>query len=137
MPGSKRTFTYSLTPEAGGVERALKQARRVLAWACDGDARIECHGVTGEALGTITLNLTIINKDQWACRQLAQDILNYVTWGIGEKVDLDLESERLPPHRQRGYRHGRAKSFNEPRPPHEPVVKVPRNQYTKDKPRES
>lgn len=136
MPGSRRTFTYSLTPEAGDVKRALRQANKVLAWACEGDSRIECHGVTGEAVGTITLNLTIVNRDQWACRQLAQDILNYVTWGIRTDVNLDLESVRLGPHGHRGYQHGRSKSFNEPRPPQEPVVKVPRNQYTKDKPRE-
>lgn len=116
MPGSRRTFAYSLTPEASHLEYALRKANKILGWACEGDKRIECHGITGEAVGTITLNLTIVDRDQWACRQLAQDILNYVTWGIQADVTMDLVSERLEPHFNRGYGHGRTKQRNDPRP---------------------
>lgn len=115
MPGARRTFTYSLTPDVDEYDRVLKQATKVLAWACEGDNRVECHGITGEALGTLTLNMTIVNRDRWAAGQLAQDILNYVLWGIKQDVTMDLASVRLPPHKQRGYAHGRTKTFNEPR----------------------
>lgn len=115
MPGSKRTFTYSLTPATDEVERALVKARKILGYACDGDTRITCHGITGEAVGTITLNLTIVERDQWACRQLAQDIVNDITWAMRSDVTLDLVSERLDPHTHRGYQYGRTKRFNEPR----------------------
>lgn len=120
MPGSRRSFTYTLTPAPGELERALKKATKILGWACDGEPRVECHGITGEVLGTITLNLTVVNKDQWACRQLAQDILNHVTWGISTEVTMDLISERFAPHTRRGYAHGRSKRRNEPRPKQPP-----------------
>lgn len=120
MPGSRRTFAYRLTPAPEDTDRVVKQARRVLAWACEGDDRIECHDVTGEALGIVELHLTVINRDQWACRQLAQDILNLVTWGLKNPTQLDLNSKRQQTHDHRGYAHGRSKRYNEPRPPKQP-----------------
>lgn len=125
MPGSRRSFTYSLTPDPGELERALKKAKKILGWTCDGEPRVTCHGITGEALGTITLNLTVVNKDQWACRQLAQDILNHITWGIQTQVTMDLVSERFEPHSHRGYAHGRTKRFKEPRPKKPPKWQQP------------
>ncbi len=116
MPGSRRTFSYRLLPEANNLEQTKAQAERILAWACDGDNRIKCHGISGEAFGHITLNLTIVNRDQWACRQLAQDILNLITWGLKNPAGLDLTSQRQPTHTHRGYAHGRTKRYNEPRP---------------------
>lgn len=113
MAGSKRHFTYTLVPESGDVEQAARQARKVLGWACESDSRITCHEVTGDALGVVTLNLTIQGRDQWACRQLAQDILNYVTWGLQNPSELQLQSKRLPPHTVRGYSGGRTKTWRE------------------------
>lgn len=116
MAGSRRTFSYRLLPAGEDVGKTAARARKILAWACDGDNRIECHGVTGEAVGVVTMNLTIVNRDQWACRQLAQNILNYVTWGLANPMELDLTSDRQPVHMNRGYGHGRTKRYNEPRP---------------------
>jgi len=94
------------------------RVRKVLGYACDGDDRIECHDVTGEALGVVTMSLTIVGRDQWWCRQLAQDILNHVTWSLRNEAGatLDLQSWRLEPHQNRGYAHGRTKPYREPRP---------------------
>lgn len=113
MPGSKRTFAYTLLPAGEDAEKTLRQAEKILAWACEGDDRVECHGISGDALGAITLNLTIVNRDQWACRQLAQDILNYVTWGLKNPTGFDLNSVRQPAHGHRGYQHGRTKRYRE------------------------
>jgi hypothetical protein len=116
MPGSRRTFEYALTPGEEQVEQVFRRAQRILAWACDGDDRIECHGITGEGLGVVTLNLTIVNRDQWACRQLAQDILNLVTWGLkNEATKAELQSRRQKPHLSRGYSHGRTKTSRSPK----------------------
>lgn len=126
MGGSKRTFEYVLTPDSEAVSGLLRRAERVLSWACDGDPRIECHGVSGEALGTVILNLTIVNRDQWACRQLAQDVLNLVTWGLrSNATQLDLQSRRQPVHMHRGYSHGRVKRYREPRTRPQPAPKSP------------
>jgi hypothetical protein len=97
----------------------FRRAQRILAWACDGDDRIECHGITGEGLGVVTLNLTIVNRDQWACRQLAQDILNLVTWGLkNEATRAELQSRRQKPHQRRGYgAGGRTKTWRESKSP--------------------
>jgi len=112
MAGSKRVFTYTLvSPDEPQVLAA--KARRILAWACDGDDRIECHDVSGEALGIVTLNLTIHGRDQWWCRQLAQDIVNMVTWGLKNPARLDLSSKREAPHSNRGYQGGRSKTWRE------------------------
>jgi hypothetical protein len=111
MAGSERTFTYTIKPEAEDVDRLTTKARKILANACDGDDRITCHDVGGDAVGVVTLTLTIRGRDQWESRQLAQDILNHVTWGLKNPAGLDLASERQPPHDHRGYAHGRTKRF--------------------------
>jgi hypothetical protein len=118
MGGSTRTFEYVLRPgDTEGAEKLLGRAKKILGWACDGDTRIECHGITGEGLGVITLNLTIRHRDQWACRQLAQDILSQVMWGLekGDATQLDLQSRRQEPHTRRGYAGGRTKTWRETR----------------------
>jgi hypothetical protein len=119
MVGSKRTFEYVLTPNASeDVEKLFARARKILGWACDGDTRIECHGITGEGLGAVTLNLTIHHRDQWACRQLAQDVLNKVVWGLAKNAtQLQLQSRRQEVHPNRGYAHGRTKTYRSPKPP--------------------
>lgn len=114
MAGSKRVFTYVLTPKVEDTGELGRRARRILSWACDGDNRITCHEVTGEAFGAVTLNLTIHGRDQWWCRQLAQDIVNLVTWGLENPARLDLSSKREAPHMVRGYAGGRSKTWREP-----------------------
>jgi len=118
VPGSRRTFTYRLTPKPEDTDKVLKQAQRVLGWACEGDKHIECHGVSGEALGVVELSLTIVGRDQWWSRQLAQDILNVVTWGISTNATkLELASHRQEAHTHRGYQWGRTKRYREPKTP--------------------
>lgn len=113
--GSKRTFTYSLIPEPSDVARVEAQARKVLAWACDGDDRITCHDVNGSALGVVTLSMTIHGRDRWWSTQLAQDVLNIVLWGLRNdvKTRLDLQSRQQEIHMHRGYAHGRTKRHRE------------------------
>lgn len=116
MPGSKRTFEYVLKPtDDGDMDQLLRRARKILGWACDGDTRIECHGISGEGLGVVTMNLTIVGRDQWACRAIAQDVLNRVTWGLASgATELDLRSHRQGPHKKRGYGiGGRTKTWRE------------------------
>lgn len=116
MTGSERSFTYTLLPAPESADRVFKQAEKILAWACEGDDRITCHGISGEAVGAITLNLTVKGRDQWWCRQLAQDIVNLVTWGLKtEATQLDLQSRRKPAHSHRGYAYGRSKPYREAR----------------------
>ncbi len=117
MAGSRRTFQYAITPAPGDVPRVAAQARKILGWACEGDDRIECHDVEGEAVGTVVLVLTIRGRDQWWSRQLAQDILSLTTWGLKNEVktSLDLQSHRQEVHQNRGYAHGRTKRFREPK----------------------
>lgn len=114
MAGSKRVFTYTLIPPAGEDTKVLAaRARRILAWACDGDDRIVCQDISGEAVGVVTLNLTIQGRDQWWSRQLAQDIVNYVTWGLANPARLQLDSKREAPHHNRGYSGGRTKRWRD------------------------
>lgn len=113
MPGSTRSFTYTLTPADGDLEKATKRARKILGWACDGDKRITCHGVDGSLFGVVQLNLTIVGRDQWWARQLAQDLINMVSWGLSSSGRMDLFSERLEPHSSRGYAHGRIKTWKD------------------------
>ncbi len=117
MPGSRRTYSYALVPRTQeDAPKVLARAERILGWACDGDNRIECHGISGEGVGSITLNLTIVGRDQWWSRQLAQDILNLVTWGLeANATRLQLESQRQKVHMNRGYGHGRTKTYRTPR----------------------
>lgn len=115
MAGSTRTYAYALTPPAEDTEKVLARANRILGWACDGDDRIICHGITGAAFGTVVLNLTVRGRDQWHSRQLAQNILNYITWSLGQsvEVEMDLQSWRQQTHMNRGYAHGRTKRHRE------------------------
>lgn len=112
MPGSVREYTYTIKPKGDDdLAKLTRQARRVLAWACDGDKRIECAGVTGDAFGLVQLKFTVKARDQWYSRKLAQDILNIVTWGLASPAELQLASERLPAHQMRGYMFGRVKQW--------------------------
>jgi hypothetical protein len=118
MAGSKRTFSYRLTPTPENTEGLLRRVEKILGWACDGDPHIICHGVQGEALGTVEISMTIVGRDQWWSRQLAQDVLNHVTWGLDTgATQLELQSHRQDAHQHRGYRYGRTKRYREPKPP--------------------
>lgn len=113
MPGSTRTFTYTLTPTEADLEKATARARKIMGWACDGDRRITCYGVEGQLYGVVQLSMKITGRDQWATRQIAQDLLNMVTWGLSNPAEMRLLSERLDPHDHRGYAHGRIKTWKE------------------------
>ena len=114
MPGTTRTFRYTLKAEDEESHEALAaKARKILGWACDGDKRITCHGVEGDALGVVQINMTIRGRDQWWARQLAQDIANMVTWGLDHPAEMDLFSKSLAPHDHRGYAYGRVKRWRE------------------------
>ena len=117
MPGSRRTFTYRLTPKPEDTDKVLRQAQKVLAWACDGEPRVTECSVTGESLGLVILSATVHARDRYAAGQLMQDILNQILWGLGhpKELQLQLQSERQPPHASRGYAHGRTKRYREPR----------------------
>lgn len=117
MPGTTRTFAYAIHPKSGEDLAVLeRRARKVLGWACDGDSRITCHGVTGDALGFVQLNMTVVGRDRWRCMGVAQEILNMVTWGLAEPASVDLRSARPPVHDHRGYAHGRTKTWREVTP---------------------
>jgi len=112
MAGSTRTFEYAIQADPELIPRLMQRAE---ARACESNDQVTCHGVTGDALGLVILNLTVTGRDQWACRQIVQDILNYVTWGLSVKVTkLDLRSHRQEPHDHRGYSHGRTKRTRDP-----------------------
>lgn len=116
MPGATRHFTHTIRPrDPEDLPQVAARAKKILAWACEGDDRVTCHGITGEPLGQVTMNLTIKGRDRWWAMQLAQDIINYVTWGMSQKVDLDLRSLPPPPHMSRGYGFGRTKTWRDPK----------------------
>lgn len=126
MPGSTRTFTYTLVPSTEDVAKMEKRAQKILGWACEGDKRITCHNVTGSALGIVTLSMTIRGRDRWWATQLAQDVLNLVTWGLETGATrTQLESRRQEPHDHRGYAHGRTKRHRDSSSP--PVASVSDN----------
>ena len=110
MAGSTRTFQYTLRPGDGDLTRVEIRARKILDWACAGDKRITHHDVSGTPLGVVVLSMTIHGRDRWWATQLAQDILDYMLWGLRTELPgLELQSDRLEPHMHRGYAHGRVK----------------------------
>lgn len=119
MPGTRRTYSYTLTPkDVDDTALVAAKVYKILGWACDGDKRVTCMGVTGEALGAVTMNFSIVGRDQWWSRQLAQDILNLVTWGLKQPADVDIQSTPAEIHMNRGYVRGnRTKRWRERRTP--------------------
>lgn len=114
MAQATRTFTYSFIPAPEDLGRVEQVTRKVLAAACEGDKRITCHKVTGTPLGAVTLSMTIRARDRWWATQLAQDILNFVLWGLkNTPARLDLQSVAPAPHDHRGYEHGRRKTYRD------------------------
>lgn len=123
MAGSTRTFECVIQADADVIPRLIARAQ---ARACESNDQVTCHGIGGEALGVVTMSVTVTGRDQWACRQIVQDVVNYVTWGLSAKVTrLDLQSRRQPAHTHRGYSFGRVKRFREPRPPRPPRAPAP------------
>lgn len=89
-----------------------RRARKVLAWACDGDDRITCMGVDGESLGMVQIRFSVTGRDRWWTGQLSQDLINTITMKLQNPADLDLQWERPPTHGNRGYQHGRSRRIN-------------------------
>lgn len=111
-----RAYRWRLTPKTGEqVEDLARRARKALAWACDGDKRISCMGVSGEAFGVVDIEFTVHARDLWWCGQLGQDIINIVTKRLTDPAAVDIHSEHLPTHTHRGYAHGRTRRINRPR----------------------
>lgn len=119
MPGTLRTYSYTITPkDVNDTPLVANQVYKILGWACDGDKRVTCQGVTGEALGAVTMNFSIVGRDRWWSMQLAQDILNLVTWGLRQPAGVDLLSTPAEIHMNRGYERGnRTKRWRERRKP--------------------
>lgn len=114
MAGTTRTFHYTLTAVDGeDHKRLVAKARKTLGWACDGDKRITCHDVAGDAVGVVQLSMTIVGRDRWRSKQLAWDIINMVTWGLNRPATLELLTEKPAPHTHRGYAYGRTKTWRE------------------------
>lgn len=110
MPGTSRTFTYTLIPAPGDVETVAARVRKVIGWACDGDRALTCHGITGEELGIVTFTLVAQGRDRWWATQLVQDVLSRIQDNLRDRpVRLVLGSAPPPPHDHRGYAHGRTK----------------------------
>lgn len=115
MPGTQRTYTYTLKATSPADHELLAaKARKVLGYACDGDSRITCHGVSGDAVGVVQISLTVRARSRWHTKEIAWDIINMVTWGLDQPAELDLVVERPPVHTHRGYRFGRTKQWREP-----------------------
>lgn len=111
MPGTVRTFTYSLIPAPEDVALVAAHTRKVVGWACDGDKALTCHGVSGEELGLVTFTVTVRGRDRWWAAQQVQDILNLVCRGLGDKAGrLVAGSEPLPPHTNRGHTYTRSRA---------------------------
>lgn len=109
-----RAYRWTLTPREGEhLDELSRRARKVLAWACDGDRRVSCQGVDGEAVGIVQISFSVTGRDMWATGQISQDIINVVTMRLRNPADLDLNKENPPVHRSRGYAHGRGRRVNQ------------------------
>ena len=111
-----RDYTWRLTPESDeDLADLSRRAHKVLAWACEGEKRLTCKGITGEALGVVELAFTIVGRDLWAAGQISQDLINHVTWRLKNPAQVTMTSLGQAPHEHRGYAHGRQKRVNRPR----------------------
>lgn len=108
-----KSYSWTLKPPPEQLDDFSRRARKVLAWACEGDTRITCHGVTGEAFGVVEISFTVVGRDLWGTGQISQDLINTVTMRLKNPADIDFTVERPPVHGNRGYGHGRAKRINE------------------------
>lgn len=111
-----RFYRWRLTPKTGEqLDDLARRARKALAWACDGDKRITCMGVSGEAIGVVEIEFSVKARDLWWCGQLGQDIINIATKRLAEPVGVDIHLEDGPIHDHRGYAYGRTRRINQPR----------------------
>jgi hypothetical protein len=114
-----RNYVWTVRPsDPAELPRLAKKARKVLAWACEGDDRLTCRGITGEAVGVIQLTFTVVGRDLWAAGQLGQDVITLATRRL--KSVAHVSSLPRPPHMHRGYAYGREKRVNSPRRPRTP-----------------
>lgn len=108
-----KSYVWTLHPfKEEELSDLARRARKVLAWACDGDDRITCMGVDGEALGMVQIKFSVTGRDRWWTGQLSQDLINTITMRLQNPADLDLKWERPPTHGNRGYQHGRSRRIN-------------------------
>jgi len=111
-----RDYVWRLTPsESEDLADLSRRAHKVLAWACEGEKRLTCKGITGEALGFVELNFQVVGRDLWAAGQISQDLVNHVTWRLANPAEVVTWSEPQGPHQNRGYAHGRTRRVNRPR----------------------
>ncbi len=111
-----RDYTFTLTPATTeAVDEVARRAKKIMAWVCDGEKRIQCQGVDGEALGTVQVSFTAQARDRWACGQLAQDVIHMVTIGLKDPAQLGIHFDNKAVHAHRGYQYGRSKRWREPR----------------------
>ena len=111
-----RDYIFTLTPAtAETVDEVARRARKILAWVCDGEKRIQCSGVDGEAFGLVQVSLEVKGRDRWACGQLAQDVIHMVTIGLRDPAQLGIHFDSKPTHTHRGYQYGRSKRWRAPR----------------------
>lgn len=111
-----RDYVWRLRPgEDEDLAELSRRARKVLAWACEGDNRLTCQGVTGEALGFVEIGFRVVGRDLWAAGQIGQDIINLATRRLIRPAHATVAMEPLGPHDHRGYAHGRTKRVNRPR----------------------
>jgi hypothetical protein len=108
-----RTYSWTLKPPEEQLDDFSRRARKVLAWACEGDTRISCQGVTGEAFGVVEISFAVTGRDLWATGQISQDLINTVTMRLKNPADIDFTRERPPVHGNRGYGYGRKRRINE------------------------
>ena len=111
-----RDYVWRLKPgEDEDLADLSRRARKVLAWACEGDKRLTCKGVTGEALGFVEIGFTVVGRDLWAAGQIGQDIINLATHRLLHPARATVAMEPMATHDHRGYAHGRTKRVNRPR----------------------
>lgn len=111
-----RDYVWRLTPQNNeDLADLSRRAHKVLAWACEGEKRLTCKGITGEALGFVELTFTVVGRDLWGAGQISQDLINHVTWRLRNPASVIMTSDPQPPHENRGYAHGRTKRVNRPR----------------------
>lgn len=111
-----RDYVWRLVPTEGeDLADLSRRAHKVLAWACEGEKRLTCKGITGEPLGMVELTFQVVGRDLWAAGQISQDLINHVTWRLKNPAKVTVMSEPRAPHQNRGYAHGRTKRVNSPR----------------------
>lgn len=111
-----RNYIWRLTPrEDEDLAELGRRARGVLGWACEGDKRLECQGVSGEAFGFVEIGFQVKGRDLWDAGQIGQNIIDLATRRLRNPAIASVLVAPLSPHDHRGYEHGRTQRVNRPR----------------------